>query len=227
MAEVTDSISGGFNPLFHSSLALDVFVLSIVLAIVSLFIWKFYRSTSKRSLIKLDLQRYNYTNHPFGNKVFAMILYLLEYVIIAPLLLTLWFAGLAVILLLIGQDQNTSDLLLIAAIVIGAIRILAYFKGEIAKDLAKLFPFIALSAFLLSVADPGAVGSGIFTKIGEIPAFLTNGVIFSYLLVVFLIEIVLRLFYTIYEFWSSEGGREEAIEEVKKQKEEEEDEEDD
>jgi len=218
MAEVFSNVSSGFDSLFRSSLALDVLVLSFALAIASLFIWKFYRSTSKKNLIELDLQRYNYTTHPFGNKLVAMVLYLLEYLVVTPLLLMLWYAGLATILLVIGGTQNTSDLLLIAAIVIGAIRLLAYYNGEISKDLAKLFPFIALSAFLLSINDPAVVAAGIWTRLSEVPSFLTNGVIFSYLVVVFLIEIVFRVFYTIYDFWRSEGGREESIVAVKKQK---------
>jgi len=226
---VFSNIATGFNSLFRSSLALDVLVLSIVLAISSLFIWKFYKTTSKRNLIKLDLQKYNYTMHPFGNKVVAMILYLLEYVVIMPLLMALWFAGLAVILLLIaGTETQTGDLLLITAIVIGAVRILAYFKGEISKDLAKLFPFIALSTFILAVgSDPGQITAGLWGRASEIPQFLTNGVLFSYLFVVFVIEIVLRIFYTVYEFWVSEGGRDEAIAANQKRREEEDDEDDD
>jgi len=39
-------------------------------------------------------------------------------------------------------------------------------------------------------------------RIGEIPDLLSN--IFSFIVVIIAIEVVLRIFYTMYEFWKSE-----------------------
>lgn len=200
------------SDLLGNSLPFDVLMFSIALAIVSLFIWYFYRSISRRNLIKLDLGQYNRSEHPFFSKLLAMFLYLVEYLVIMPLLIILWFAGLSIVLLVIAKERPTSQILLIAGSIIGAVRILAYFHGEIAKDLAKLFPFITLSVFLLS---PGELKfDQILPKIYEIPTLLSN--ILYFVLVVLGIEIVLRLFYTIFQFWASEVGEEEAIAEVKK-----------
>jgi len=117
----------------------------------------------------------------------------------------MWYAGLSVVLLLVASDRSVNEVLLLAGVVIGAIRILAYFKSEIAKDLAKLFPFIALSLFILT---PGSFAFGDLTgRINEIPLLLNN--IFSFIFVILGIEIILRIFYTMYEFWKSE---EEAVE---------------
>jgi len=199
---------------FDSSLAANVLLLSAALAIGSLFIWKFYKSTSRRNLIKLNLYKYNTSEHPLANKLFAMLFYLIEYIVIMPLLIILWFAGLSIVLMLIATERSPNEILMISAAMIGAIRILAYIKGEIAKDLAKLFPFIALSFFLLEgVSDFRSV---FISKVSEIPSLFSN--ILSFILVVVVIEIILRVFYTIYEFWRSEGGRDEAVQEVLEEK---------
>lgn len=194
------------SEIYPSSLAFNVLIFSIALAVVSLFIWYFYRSISKRNLINLDLDQYNTSDHPFFSKLFALLLYLVEYIIVMPLLIVLWFAGLSIVLLVIAKERPTHEILLIAAAIIGAVRILAYFHGEISKDLAKLFPFITLSVFLLS---PGELNyEQMLSKVYEIPALFNN--ILSFVLVVLLIEVVLRLFYSIFLFWASEGGEEEA-----------------
>lgn len=187
---------------FDSNLALKVLLLSIVLAVVALFIWKFYRSTSKRNLIELNLRQYNWSDHPLMNKMSEIFLYLVEYIIIMPFLIALWFGALSFILLLIAENNIAIEqILLVAVTVIGAVRILAYFKEEVAADLAKLFPFIALSVFLLNWGNVFNFDN-ILTQLKEILLLLSH--VLSYVIVVFLIEIVLRVFYIIYEFWQSE-----------------------
>lgn len=190
--------------LYGDSLTMNVLIFSILLAVASFFIWNFYKSISKRNLIELNLSEYNTSEHPLASKFFAIILYLLEYLVIMPLLIALWYAALSVVLLLIASDVSISGVLFVSAVIIGAIRLLAYFHSEIAKDLAKMFPFIALSFFLLSFESFGKtfnIGE-ITSKISQISSYY--GEVFSFVLVVFGIEIVLRIFYTIYEFWRSE-----------------------
>ncbi len=129
--------------------------------------------------------------------------------IIMPILIILWFTGLAFVLLLIAKDLSINEVVLISAATIGAIRILAYFKVEISKDLAKLFPLIALSLFLLS---PGEFSlEKIFSQVTELPILLNN--IILYIFVVVAIEIVLRVIFTAYDFWASEeeAAKEEII----------------
>lgn len=185
---------------------LNVIFLAAILIIVSFFIWNFYNSTSKRDVIALNLREYNPYEHHLSKKFLAIFLYLLENIVIMPFLIALWFSGLAFVLILIAKERPIGDVLLIAAAFVSAIRVLAYYKGEISKDLAKLFPFMALSIFLLS---PGQFDlQSVISHIQEIPSSLT--IILSYISVVFIIEIILRVLSTIYNFWISE---EEAIDE--------------
>ena len=205
LSELLISRYESFISLFSQEefLIVKVLLLAIVLAVISIFICQFYKSTSKRNLIDLNLRQYNRFEHPLANKFLAAVLYLLEYIIIMPFLLLLWFGGLSIVLLLIAEERSAPEILLIAAALIGAIRILAYYRNEISKDIAKLFPFIALALFLLS---PGVFDSdNILRKLSDIPLLLNNVVYF--IIVIFAFEIILRVFYMTYEFGRSEDER--------------------
>tara|TARA_Y100000310_G_C20703671_1_gene832481 strand:- start:15273 stop:15941 length:669 start_codon:yes stop_codon:yes gene_type:complete len=209
MVEVIDNVVGSASGLYNKLLdsfspgmgdAVSVFLFAIAIAVVALFIWYFYNSLSKRNLIALNLRQFNRSEHPAVNKILAIALYLLEYIIIMPLLIFVWFAALSIIVFLVVEERATSQILLLTAALVAAIRILAYHKHEIAKDLAKLFPFITLSVFLLS---PGAFDvNRFFSRAMEIPTLF--GSILYFLLVILAIEVILRIFYTVMQFWSSQ-----------------------
>jgi len=171
----------------------SVLMLAIAVSVVSIFIWYFYKSLSQRDLISLNLKKYNTSSHPVISKFFATGLYLIEYALIMPLLIFVWFTALSFVLVLISNKGNLHSILLLTAVMVASIRILAYVKHEISQDLAKLFPFITLSIFLLS---PEAFDlSGIVERSSDL--VLLSGNLFSFFLVIFFVEIILRLIFTI------------------------------
>jgi hypothetical protein len=182
----------------HSSLLVLVF--AILIALVAIFIWYFYKSLSRRSLMSLNLNRYNRSEHPFFSKLIVAIFYVLENIIIMPFLIFVWFAALSIVILVIVEEQTAGGILMLTAAMVISIRILSYYKQEIAQDLAKMFPFITLSVFLLS---PGALSfQSVLDRIGELPSLF--GDVLSFLVLVFIVEIVLRIGYTLQVFLKSE-----------------------
>ena len=177
-----------------------VFLLAILIAAIAIFIWNFYKSISQKDLITLNLSRYNTAQHPSLYKLLAIVFFFLEYLILMPVLILLWFFALSIIILVIAEEREINQILLISAAMVTSVRILAYHKNEIAKDLAKLFPLITLSVFLLS---PRAFDLEIVLgKISAIPSLL--GSVFYFLLIIIIVEVFLRALYTIMEFWQSE-----------------------
>jgi hypothetical protein len=196
-------LSGNFisSVAFNRELAVAVLVLAATLTIASLFIFKFYKSLSKRNLISLNLYKYNTSEHPIASKLFAMLFYLLEYLFAIPFIIMLWFAGIAIFILLIGSESLTVDYILwISAALIGAIRILAYVRPEVATDLAKLFPFTTLSFLLLSAGQFNL--DVLLANLQAIPSLFSH--ILSFILVILVIEVFMRIIYTLYDFWKSE-----------------------
>lgn len=183
-----------------------VFFTALAIAVSSLAIYYFCAVSSKRDLLKVNLNQYNYADHPVLKKVLAGCFYLVEYIIILPFFVLLSFVVLAVVILLMSYEgQSVSSVLLISAAIILAIRLLAYTKKEVAKDLASLFPYSALFIFLLT---PSAFSIERFvSQAREIPLLFEN--LLYFLIVIVIVETLLRVFSTIQLLFRSEEKREE------------------
>ncbi|PIN92743.1 hypothetical protein COU54_05785 [Candidatus Pacearchaeota archaeon CG10_big_fil_rev_8_21_14_0_10_31_24] len=177
----------------HISAGIGLVLFAVFIVFVSLFIWQFYNTLSKKDLINLSLKKYNSFQHPQRRKFFAVLLYLFENAFIMPFLIVVWLAALAIILLLIAKDSDVSYILTLSASLVLAIRLLAYTNKNLSKDLAKLFPFITLSVFLLSpqIVNFAFLGD----RLSEIPLLFDS--IFYFLLTIFVVEILLRIVDTI------------------------------
>ena len=168
----------------------NLFVVILLIFLYSVFVWIFYKSISKRDIIKLDLNKYNTADHPVLIKFLAAVFYFTEYIIILPLIIFLGFALFTLLMIFLTEELSTSALLLISATIIATIRLTAYFREEIAKDLAKLIPLTFLAVSLLT---PGFFSvERIIGKLTEMPMFIDE--IFIYLVFIMIMEIVLRFF---------------------------------
>ncbi len=194
----------------------NIFTYVILIAIYAIFVYEFYRFLARKNIMRINLSKYNTSSHPFFKKFFAALFFLLEYIIILPILVFFWFAVLAFMLLLLSEDQQVSQILLVSAAIVGAVRVTCYFKEDLARDLAKMFPLTVLSIFLLS---PDFLRfSSIIEKLVEVPLFLTQ--ILFYLVFVICFEIFIRAVYTLtFLFKRPEEQEMEEVEEALKDEE--------
>lgn len=184
------------NELF---LIIAVLFFASVITIFSIIILKFYRTLGKRNILSLNLNQYNNSNHPVFYKLNAILLYLLEYAIIMPILIIIWFAILSITILITVNQMSLERVLIVSASIIAATRMLAYYNKEISLEIGKMLPLITLSLFLLtpeffSVEDT-------ISRISEIPSLLYNTGYF--ILAILGVELILRLIYTIALFFQS------------------------
>jgi hypothetical protein len=200
-------------PLFFQNF---VNLLLIVLLVVSfsIFIWKFYRFISTKNIIELNLNQYNRTEHPLFAKLIAGTFYLLEYIIILPFIIFFWFSIFTLFLIFLTESLEISSLLLISAVIIASIRMISYYKEDLAKDLAKLIPFTLLA---VSILNPKFFSvERIFNQFAELPNFFSE--IFVYLIFIIILEMILRFFDFIFSLFELE--REKEVEErIEKSKE--------
>ena len=195
-----NSISSLFPEPYKSYLVLGIFILLI--SIYSIFVWKFYRFLAKRDLLELNLNQYNNSEHPFLKKFFEVLLFIAEYIIILPVVVFFWFFVISIILLLLAKEHSISNILLISATMVGAIRISAYYNEDLSKDLAKLFPLTVLAVAFLT---PNFFDlNNTISKISEIPNLFTN--IIFYLIAIVILEFVLRIFFLIIPNQDEEEG---------------------
>ncbi|MBD3247566.1 hypothetical protein GF378_03020 [Candidatus Pacearchaeota archaeon] len=169
---------------------LKFFLIALLIVVYAIFIWKFYKSVSKKNLIGLNLSQYNKSKHALITKLTAGVLYLLEYILILPILIFIWFSFFTVFLILLTENVNTGTILILSATTIAAIRMIAYHSEELSRDVAKLVPLTLLATSLLT---PGFFSvERIIGHFKEIPIIFSD--ILTYLFLIIFLEIVLRFF---------------------------------
>ena len=131
----------------ETMLPFAVFLLGITL--YAIFVFRFYRFLARKDVFNLDLKQYNRFKHKSLKKMGSIGFYILEYVIIFPVLIVFWSAIMAALLLFLSKGYDTPSVLLISMAVVGAIRFTAYYREDLAKDLAKMLPFGLLAIFLV------------------------------------------------------------------------------
>ncbi len=150
-----NTISSGFN-LFNSSIPvwakefISLFLLSVLILVYAIIIWKFYRFISKKNIFKLNLRQYNKASNPELSRFLDVAFYFLEYIFILPILVIFWFMIFSLFLVVLTRGVPIA---IISAIVISAIRMTAYYKEDLSKDLAKLLPFTILGIAIIRPAS--------------------------------------------------------------------------
>ncbi len=172
------------------NLAITLTFFTAVIVIYSVFVFYFYRFLARKNIIELNLNQYNQYANPAAVKFFAVIFYLIEYVILLPILTFFWFSVLSVLLLILAENLDVKTVLLISAALVSAVRITSYVTEDLAKDLAKMLPFTLLAIAITNVAffDIAALVS----RATEIPSLFSH--IPYYLLFIVSVELIMRTF---------------------------------
>lgn len=173
------------------SIMLPLLLLALTIALYSIFIWVFYRFLAKRDILNLNLNKYNSFDHPATFKTFALVLYILEFLVLVPIVTFFWFSLFSVLFIALAKELELATIVLISAAIVSAVRITAYINEDLSKDLAKMFPFTLLGIVILT---PGFLKmETTLARITQLPQFGNH--ISYYLLFIVVLEIVLRLLY--------------------------------
>ena len=219
MAEEFENIGANFFEAYTSLLSafplagqkfISFLFIVILVVIYAIFIWKFYQSISTKNLLELNLSQYNKSEHPLFAKILAVTFYVLEYIIIFPVLIFIWFSVFTLFLILLTENLPIETLLLISATVIAAIRLTSYYKKKLSEDLAKLIPFTLLA---ISLVNPEFFSiERIFNQFRELSLIFNN--ILIYLVFIIILEAILRSIDLIFSYFRIEEEDEEKKEEV-------------
>ena len=86
----------------------------IAISAYSVFVFIFYRALAKRDLITLNLEHYSDNMSGKIKKYVRTIVFVMQYVVIVPVLITFWTLVLAIILTLLSPDADHARNALIA-----------------------------------------------------------------------------------------------------------------
>jgi len=196
---VLDYILGLFEGTFSVKEAIQVakplviFVIGMV--IYSIFIFKFYKFIAKRDIFKLNLAEYSRSKWEDVKEGIVFLFYILEHIIIFPLLTFIWFIFFSMLLIFMSENQSTSVLFLFSMAVVATIRISAYYNEELAREIAKTLPLTLLGIFLVTGLSYFSPESALLA-IKSIPLMWKT--IVYYLFFIVLLEIILRVVLFIY-----------------------------
>lgn len=123
---------------------------TLLILVYSLFVFYFYKLLAKKNILGLNLSQYNVYKKSKFYKLLASLLYFVEYILLLPLLSLVWFAFLAIFLIVLSKSEGITIILTISASLVAAVRIAAYINEDLSKDLAKVLPFVLLAFFLVS-----------------------------------------------------------------------------
>lgn len=185
----------------------NLFLLTILTAIYIIFIWKLHIFISTKNILRLNLNKYNKTKHPLLAKIFAGLLYFLEYIIILPILIFFWFMVFAILLIFIARGMEPGAIILLAALTIAVLRVVAYIPkyGESASaETAKIIPFTLLA---VGLTEPLFFDSEeILSRVSEIPQLFQG--LSQYIFFIVAIELALRFITFIVSMFEKKGGTE-------------------
>ena len=177
--------------LFSTLKPLILFVLGI--AIYAFFIFKFYRFLAARDILKLKWHKQYGWHEGFLKRTFKVFFYLIENIVVIPFLVFFWFIIMVGLLLLLSKN-SPEQIMLISMAIVGAVRITAYYKEDLSRDLAKMIPFALLGVFIVDMTFSS------FTSAWENAKLLVNHVdkLFFYLVFVAALELIMRIIRLIY-----------------------------
>jgi len=182
-----DQLTAPFE--MEANLFLTLAFFTTVIVLYSIFVFYFYRFLAKKNIIELNLNQYNQYSSPTVIKIFAGIFYIIEYIVLLPILTFFWFSILAILILLIAKGLEVNSILLIATALVAAVRVTSYVSEDLAKDLAKMLPFTLLA---IAITTAGFFDIPIFfSRIAEIPTLFSS--IPYYLLFIVGIELFMRI----------------------------------
>ena len=160
----------------------------VAISVYSVFVFIFYRALAKRDLIVLNLEHYSDNMSGKIKKYVRTIIFVMQYIVIVPILIAFWTLVLAIILTLLSPDADHSRNALIATSVVGAVRILSYWTEDLSRDVAKMLPFGVLGVFL--VGDAQVQISEIEELLGSLEVIATSFI--SSLFLIAVLEGILR-----------------------------------
>ena len=185
----------------------------IAIAVYSGFVFMFYRILAKKDLLTLDLSKYA---DDFGGKVkkyLRSVLFVIQYIVVVPILIAFWTLVLAVILTLLSDSSDHTRNALIATSVVGAVRILAYWTEDLSRDVAKMLPFAVLGVYLVSSTS---VQWSEFRELLESLPELAKS-FFSSLMLLAILETLLRIVTTLKRIRSKRWKRKKMQKEISRE----------
>ncbi len=192
-----DYINSLITEIAKDSSIYDIVGFSIGMVVYGVFVYNFYRFLSKRDLFNINIEKISKGHFSSSGKKSSgaprAAAFIATNFFVFPFVIFLWFLGYSSFMFILVQHMPTATIFLVSSSLIIAIRISAYYREDLSRDLAKLLPFALLAIFLFNPQFYSLVD--VLQRLSEIPSFLTQ--IASFMIVAMIVEIFLSIIYLI------------------------------
>ena len=192
-----DYVNGLIAEIAKDSSIYDIVGFSIGMVIYGVFVYHFYRFLSKRDMFCINIEKISKGRFTSSGKKTSgaprVATFIVTNFFVFPFVIFLWFLGYSSFMFLLVQHMETATIFLVSSSLIIAIRISAYYREDLSRDIAKLLPFALLAIFLFNPQFYSLVD--VLKRLSEIPSFIIQ--IAAFMIVVMLVEIVLSTIYLI------------------------------
>lgn len=168
---------------------LQWFTYAIGLFIYVWLIWHFYRFVARRDIFGKHLSIHHPGITGFLEDFLLGMFRVGKYGILFPIVSFLWFGGFVALLFVVAQNQTIEQIALIAIGLVGAARMLAYYKEDMSQELAKTIPIVILG---VALTEPDFFQlSAIVSRVELLPAL--GATLFPFILYLSGLELFLRV----------------------------------
>ncbi len=187
-----------------------VALLSVGIAVYAAIVGTFYTFLSRRVLYETKPENRKGISgliHRFGGAVAVV----LKYTFLFPAITFVWFAFISTFLFLLSRTVALETVFVLSISLVAAVRALAYYKQEIAVDLAKLLPLVMLGVLIVdpTLFSRELVESRVLQLAGALPEFA------AFVVFVVVLEWFLRVSYFFVTLVKGTPAVETAVEESK------------
>lgn len=170
------------------SLAIKTLVIFLGITFYSIFVYFTCKIFSRKNLIDFNFMK-RVSQNSTGLSFLGFILYIVEYLVIVPVFVFLWFGFYSVFIFLMAKNFSVDQVLMVSAALVASIRATSFFKERISQDLATIFPLTFL--FFVLSGEQSLEFRTFIEKFSEISSLFNN--IIVYLLFIFAVEMIFRI----------------------------------
>ena len=149
---INEIFPAGLNMDDALDLLADVVIYVLGMAAYAFFVFRFYRFLASPDMFELDLSRYERSRFRFVRSALHALFYVIKDFIFFPFFAFFWLAVLTLILSFLSKGQLFDETLLMALATVSAVRVTAYYRERLSRELAKILPFALLAIFLIDAS---------------------------------------------------------------------------
>lgn len=172
---------------------LGSFILLVYFTIIAInyvfYITHYHKFLSKKNFLGLDLYKNELVDHPFFSKLFSIIFYIIEYLLVLPIVTIIWFYFFASFLFVL-TDLGVINTLAVSALMVATARVLAFVDENKSAHFTQVTAIAFFVMFFIGPIHTDSYGSFI-ERLLQLP-FLYNYILY-FLIFIISVELFLKI----------------------------------